>query len=360
MGSKRSALKQAGPATMRDVARQAGVSVTTVSKVLNHIPYVSKVTQRRVEEAITALGFQPNASAQQLQGGASRIIALDLRQTAQIDPLDRQIDQLMDSSFLFKLLGGIGRVIAAAGYNLLWSMPASLPPGEHARAVARLYQTGRADGIIVAGLSAADPRLTALRACGCPYVVIGNPGDESLSVDSDNIAAGALVARAFLDRGHRILAIAGGGTMMHMRDRLAGYQGVIAAAGATLLPEPDCVGESSFDRGRRQLRCLMALPTPPTAVFACSNLVGLGVLAEAQALGVRIPEQLAVVAFDDEPTCEMSTPPLSSVAQDVAGLGQQATRMLLAELVGEAIPSRRILLPTDLVERWSLGELRHD
>ena len=352
MGLKRSALKSAGPATMRDVARQAGVSVTTVSKVLNQIPYVSTATQRRVEEAITALGFQPNASAQQLQGGASRIIALDLRQTA-------QIDQLMDSSFLFTLLGGIGQVIATAGYNLLWSVPASLPPDDHARVVARLYQTGRADGIIVAGLSAADPRLTALRACGCPYVVIGNPGDDSLSVDSDNIASGVFVARAFLDRGHRILATVGGGTMMHLRDRLAGFRGTIAEGGATLLPEPACVGESSFERGRRQLRCLMALPTPPTALFACSNLVGMGVLAEAQTLGLRIPEQLAVVAFDDEPTCEMSTPPLSSVAQDVAGLGQQATRMLLSELAGGAIPTRRILLPTRLVERRSLGDRRH-
>src|SRR6476620_5720360 len=127
MGSKRSTLNPAGHATMRDVARQAGVSVTTVSKVLNHIPYVSKATQRRVEDAIAALGFQPNASAQQLQGGASRIIALDLQQVTQINPRDRQIDQMMDSSFLFKLLGGIGRVIASAGYNLLWSVPAAIP-----------------------------------------------------------------------------------------------------------------------------------------------------------------------------------------------------------------------------------------
>lgn len=358
MRAKRDPAKQSGSVTIRDVAREAGVSMATVSKVLNNQRYVSVVTRRRVEAAIVTLGYQPNASAQQLQGGAARIIALDLVQTRQLDPLQQRIEFLLDNPFLFRLLSGIGSVAAAAGYNLLWSMPSGLPPDEHAAGVVRLWTSGRCDGIIVAGLTDTDPRLPLLRARGCPYVVVGNPSDESLSIDTDNVAAGRLAAAALLARGHRRLATIGGGPMIHLRDRLAGYAAPIAAAGATLVPEPVARGETSFARGRDQLRQIMAGPERPTALFAFNNLAGLGVIAEARALGVRVPDDLAVIAFDDDLNCEISAPPLACIAQDVAGLGQGATRMLLTLLAGGTVEPRRVILPARLIERQSLGGAR--
>jgi DNA-binding LacI/PurR family transcriptional regulator len=329
--------------------------VATVSKVLNNQRYVSVMTRRRIEAAIIKLGYQPNVSAQQLQGGAAQIIALDLVQTQQIDPLEQRIEFLLDSPFLFRLLSGIGRVAAAASYNLLWSMPSGRPPDEHAAAVVRLWNSGRCDGIIVGGLTDTDPRLPLLRARGCPYVVIGNPPDDSLSIDTDNVAAGRLAAEALLSRGHRRLGTVGGGPMIHLRDRLAGFTAPIVAAGATLVPEPVARGETSFERGRDQLRQIMAGPERPTALFAFNNLAGLGVIAETRALGIRVPDDLAVIAFDDDPNCEISTPPLACIAQDVVGLGQGAARMLLAVLGGGIVEPRRVILPARLIERQSLG-----
>jgi DNA-binding LacI/PurR family transcriptional regulator len=357
MRAKRDPAKQSGSVTIREVAHEAGVSMATVSKVLNNQRYVSVLTRRRIEAAIVKLGYQPNVSAQQLQGGAAQIIALDLVQTQQLDPLEQRIDFLLDSSFLFRLLSGIGRVAAATSYNLLWSMPSGLPPDEHAAAVVRLWTSGRCDGVIVAGLTATDPRLPLLRARGCPYVVVGNPSDDSLSIDTDNVAAGRLAAEALLARGHRRLATVGGGPMTHLLDRLMGYAAPIANAGATLLPEPVAHGETSFERGRDQLRQIMAGAQCPTGLFAFNNLAGLGVIAEARMLGVRVPDDLAVIAFDDDPNCETSAPPLACIAQDVIGLGQGATKMLLTLLAGGTVEPRRVVLPARLIERQSLGGL---
>ncbi|MFE9749050.1 LacI family DNA-binding transcriptional regulator [Saccharothrix saharensis] len=303
---------------MKDVAAHAQVAVGTVSNVLNRPELVAEVTRKRVLDAIAELGFVRNESARQLRGGTSRTLAyvvLDAR-----------------NPFFTDVAAGAGQVADDAGLVLYLC-----DGGEDAARQARyldLLEQQRVEGILITPVDVDDPRIGALAGRGTPIVVVDRgAGPDRCSVSVDDVLGGDLAASHLLDAGHRRIAFVGGPeTIGQVADRRKGAERALARAGA----EPITVLETArldVAEGRRAGERLAGLPTSrrPTAAFCANDMLALGLLQQAVRLGLRVPEDLAIVGYDDIDFAAAAAVPLTSVAQPRQLLGRTAAELLLAE-----------------------------
>lgn len=328
---------------MKDVAARAGVSLGTVSNVLNRPEVVSERTRRRVQAAIEALGFVRNESARQLRGGGSRTLAYVVHDTA--------------NPFFTDVAAGAQQAADDAGLVLF--LCNSGADRERQAAYLDLLEQQRVEGVLITPVDPADPRLSALARRGTPVVIVDQgAGPDHCSVTVDDVLGGDLAATHLLDLGHRRIAFVGGPRGIgQVADRITGAERAIARVGA----EPLVVLETDrldVAEGRRAGERFAGLPAArrPTAAFCANDLLALGLLQQMVRLGLRVPEDVAIVGYDDIEFASAAAVPLTSVAQPRQRLGRTAAELLLSESRNPADHRhQQVVFAPELVVRSSTG-----
>lgn len=330
--------------TSADVATEAGVSRTTVSFVLNGRQDVKipAATRRRVLEAAERLGYHPHAPARQLAGGRSHVVAFVLRQSP---------EQIAGDAVLAETLRGFAASARAGGFRVLVE---PLPPDDHSPTYAELLRAQHADGLVVSGPRIDDPSLQELVRDGFPVVLQGSlPGVPVASVDVDNVAGARGAVEHLIGLGHRRIACITNAPLVYTaaQERLAGYLEALERAG--IERDPDLVAEGAFDApsGHAALSRLLGR-TSFDAVFVASDVVALGAIGGLREAGLRVPDDIGVVGFDDIPLAAYFDPPLTTVRLPAFALGQAAGHALIERIDERPVPER-MLLPTELVVRGS-------
>lgn len=328
--------------TIKEVAAQAGVSVATVSHVMNGTRWVSEEARGRVQQAIQALGYEPNRVARNLRVRTTRTIGV--------------IFSDIQNPFFTSVVRGIEDVLQASGYTLL------LGNSDEDMARERLYiATLRAEGVagIIFAPSSNNPEdYRALVALPLPLVAIDRaPPDLNLDLVSVNSVAGARDAVTHLiELGHERVGLVGGPDHLSTAlDRQAGYEQALAAAGLPVDRALIRRGDFRHGGGYHAMRGLLLLDSPPTAVFVANNLMTLGALQAVHEDGLRIPQDISLVGFDDMEWAQSLQPPLTAVAQPTYQLGKAAARRLLHRIGAPDEPGQHIVMETQLKVRASCG-----
>lgn len=320
------------------VAQRAGVSIATVSRVLNRSKPVNDDTRRRVEEAVAALGYRTNTAGRSLAKSQSRLLMVLVPDFA--------------NPFYAQILQGAESVVRAAGYKLLLT-DATSSDAAHQTALDAIYNR-LADGVINLAHLDDDPALhDALH--DLPWVncseFVPESGLPYVSIDHRQAAIDAV--QYLLNRGHRRIGLVSADeTFRWARLRHEGYEHAMQRAG--IEPDPQLVRTAlslDYEAGAQAVGGLVALLEPPTAVFAVSDTLAIGAIKALRRAGRRVPGDIAVVGFDDLPLSAVFEPALTTVSQPMRDLGAQAAEILLARLTGDRLESRT--LPHQLVVRDS-------
>jgi LacI family transcriptional regulator len=330
-------------ATIVQVAKRAGVSIKTVSRVTNGEPSVRPALRARVEEAIRHLGYHPSLAARSLAGRRSFLLAL-----AYDNP---------SPSYLLNLQSGARAACHARGYRLLFH-PCDAANPQLADELLGLADDPGVEGLVLSPpLSARGPLVARLRAGQLPLALIAPPTVAEDAVVIDDEAAAFVATTHLIELGHRRIGfIAGHPEHAATPQRQRGYQRALRAAGIAPDRELSVPGEFSFESGRAAARDLLTRRRGrPTAIVASNDDMAAGVIAEAHELGLVLPGELSVVGFDDAPLAAMLWPPLTTMAQPIAALAELATRRLLDRLRGATAAAPEPPLAFRLVRRASTG-----
>jgi DNA-binding LacI/PurR family transcriptional regulator len=336
--------------TIADVARLAGVGTTTVTKVLANRKYVSEGTRKRVHEAIAALDYQPSAAGRMLRTGVTRVLGV-------VTP-PPEAQPFMQSSLFARYLDGIGEVAGQHGYDLLWITGV----GSDVSSYTALFKSKRVDGVIDVYIQPRDLRIDALNDSGFPFVLIGIPEDETLPhVTAAHADGGYLAGAAFVRRGYASVGYIGLADSPASRGRLAGLRVALAEGEQRILAEHIVLANRAaalpdFEEiGYSAMRRWLARNTVPRALLTAWDSIAYGVLRACHESGCAVPDDLAIIGFDDEPPSRLLTPPLATVRTPVRELGSAAAKLLLQLIDGTAPVPPCQIMPMSLVERESLG-----
>jgi LacI family transcriptional regulator len=309
-------------AGIRELARECGVSVATVSRALNGHPEVSETTRRQIQEAANRLGYRPSQSARALVRGRSDTVGLlwdtGYEATGRRHP------------FLLALLVGVKRALGASGRHMLLLNVDDHRSGDRAYLDVALQH--QLDGVVMMGVDERHPAMRILYGSGFPCVALDLPieGPRATYVTSDNYAGAAEAVRYLHGLGHREIAtITGPVASLPAMQRLAGYQEAIRELGMTTRPEYVETGDFFQDSGYACAERLAALPERPTAVFVAGDEMAIGAMHAFSDAGVSIPGDMAVVGFDDIEAASLVRPALTTIAQDPIALGAAAVEALL-------------------------------
>lgn len=323
--------------TITDVARDAGVSVATVSKVVNGRYGVAASTAARVREVIDQLGYSSSLVARSLRSTQTGVIGILV---ADFEPFSAEV------------LKGLSAAAAGSGYELLaWSGYSGheLREGWERRSLNQLA------GTLIDGAVVVTPTVVDADA-GIPVVAVDpHTGPQGLPmIDSDNFHGALTATEHLLGLGHtRIAFLAGRPGLQSAEERERGYREALGNAGITFDPELIRVGGYRQETAEGAARELLTLPEPPTAIFAANDITAIRTMQVAAELGLRVPEDLSVVGFDNVPESALAEPPLTTIEQPLQEMGADAFRLLLALLRGQAETDTHIRLPTRFIERRS-------
>ncbi|MFJ8184348.1 LacI family DNA-binding transcriptional regulator [Streptomyces sp. NPDC096105] len=342
--------RSGGRPTLEEVAARAGVGRGTVSRVINGSPRVSEATRAAVEAAVAELGYVPNTAARALAANRTDAIALVVP-----EPETR----FFTEPYFSDMLRGVGAALSDTEMQLLLIFAGS---DRERQRLAQYLAAHRVDGVLLVSVHADDPLPDMLSQLEIPAVISGpRSADETLtSVDSDNYGGARQAVEHLIGRGRRTVAhITGRLDVYGAQRRVDGYRDALREAGHTvdeLLIEP---GDFSEDGGRRAMEALLERRPGLDAVFAASDVTAAGARQVLREAGRRIPDDVALVGYDDSAIARHMEPPLTSVRQPIEEMGRAMTDLLLAE-VADRRPSatrelerRQVVLATELVERAS-------
>ena len=321
--------------TIRDVARRAGVGVGTVSRVLNDSPLVTAEMRVRVMGAIEELGFRRNAAARSLSVGRTHHVGV--------------VAPFFTSPSSVERLRGVSECLTASGYGLL------LLDIETARQRANvLSDLSRLDGLLVISLPLTDGEVASLARDRMPTVLVDTSHPKLAHVEIDDVRGGTLAVEHLLAKGHRRIAFVGdrpypsfGFTSSERRRH--GYRAALAAAGIEPDPALERLGGHDRDVARIVAEALLRVPSPPTAIFAASDVQALGVLEAAQDAGLRVPGDVAVIGFDDIELAAVAG--LTTVRQPLRQSGRRGAELLIAAIERKPHVTRPELEPLCVIER---------
>jgi DNA-binding LacI/PurR family transcriptional regulator len=334
--------------TSAEVAELAGVSRTTVSFVLNDVSgmRISEETRQRVIQASRQLGYHPDATARRMVSGKTSVIGFILRQSP---------DQVFADHFLPQVLNGLSRMASSEGYFTLFE---PLPLDNTQQGYARLVRERHVDGIVLSGPRSDDQDLMKISAEGAHIVLIGQlPGVEIPSIDVDNIGGARLATNHLLNLGYQSIAMITNAPTAYTAsaDRLMGYRQALEKAGFPYDESLVRYGNFTPQSGFQAMNEILSLPQRPRAVFVASDTVALGALQAIHQADLRIPQDIALIGFDNIPLDLYVDPPLSTIHLPAFGLGWGAAEMLIRLISGEQVRNRRIILDLELVVRESCG-----
>jgi DNA-binding LacI/PurR family transcriptional regulator len=341
--------------TLLELARAAGVNKSTASRALRGDSSIGRETRQRIRQLADELHYEPNASARRLTYARTEMLAFAshafIQGRSEADP------------FLVELLGAMMRQAGEMGFDILLCHPVAGP--KEVDVYRRVVGGRHADGFILMDLRARDPRLPYLMEHQFPHVLFGRP-DEDLAlanaypypwVDVDNRFGARIAVEHLIGMGHRHIAMLGGGqSYIAAHDRFGGYRDALATAqipfDAPLYAAP---GISQED-GYRLTRELLALPAPPTAIFAFSDMLAVGAMRAVQETGLVVGRDIPVVGFDGLGLGAYVTPQLTTIRQPLQQVGALLVQLLIAAIKGE--PPQGILLKPELVVRASTNDSR--
>ena len=329
-----------GRVTIADVAAEAGVSVATVSKVINDRYGVAEETSANVRKVIERLGYTSSLVAQSLRSRRSNIIGI---LTADIE------------AFNAELLKGAARAIRGSGYDLVVFSdcgPRDDQAGWERRSLGRI--SALTDGTILVTPSSVDVTVSA------PLVAVDHNlrSATMATVDSDNLSGAITATEYLIGLGHRRIGfLAGRPDLESAQLREQGYRRALETAGIAFDPELVRVGGFQAETARSAARELLVAEERPTAIFAANDVSAIETIAVAADLGLVVPGDLSVVGFDNVPESALCEPPLTTVEQSIQQMGYEAVRMLIGLIDNPSSPPEQVVLPTRLVERSSCRPL---
>lgn len=328
------------PVTIKDVAREAGVSVSTVSRVLTQNAPVKRETRERVQTAIKELGYSPNALARSLRKKFSRTIGLVIPD--------------ISNPFFPDIAKGVEDTAKEAGYHVILCNAGNNPQREEE--AIQLLKERQVDGVI---LVSSSPVGAYLQKFSEMKIVIVDRELQDMEVDTvicDNVSGSYLATRHLIELGHRDIAIVTGSMGLNTtRDRLLGYEKALKEKGLPVLEDWIWKAGFSFDHGYNVTEENLKTGNMPTAIFASSDIAAVGVISALEKHGLKVPEDISVVGFDDITLSTLVKPTLTTVTQPTYQMGKEAVELLVSGIKRGRKKAKRIVLPTNLVVRNSSG-----
>ncbi len=328
--------------TIRDIAKKLGTSHSTVSRALRNDPRISAAMRAKVQEVARELGYRANAVARGLVSRRLRSVALIIPDV--VDP------------FYARIVQGVDVVTHKHGYSLVLYITHSDPQRELAAVEAAGEH--RYDGAILFRRHVPTERLRHLVEVGTPLVLMtrSEPGLPVDAVRVDDVDGGFQATAHLLEAGHQRVGFLGGPEAeSETRERLTGYRRALAAFGLPYREEWHWHGDFTEKSGQRVAAAIAALPPDqrPTAVFAANDRMAIGLLAACRERGLLVPDELAIVGYDDIEPSQYVVPPLSTVRQPTLEMGMEAARLMIERLEGSTAPPREVLLKTEVIVRGS-------
>lgn len=330
--------------TLEEIGRLAGVSRSTVSRVVNDHPEVSPEVKRRVLATIEETGYRPNRAARSLVSSRTGLFGL---------VIPSRVTNVFQDPYFGRLIQGI--TSAANRAELTLSLFLFEDRREELDLYPRVIANGMLDGVIVTATTTADPLVDLMLQDRTPFITVGRPDDDAIShVDVSNRAGAADGTRHLIEHGRsRLATITGPSNTTTGIDRRNGFLDAAADAGIEIdsrrVVEADFTESVAFEAATR------LLDHPPDAIFCASDTMARGALRAIKGAGLRVPDDIAIVSFDGLVEAYETSPPLTTVAQPVRRTGEEAVRLLVDLVEGRAEPSRRTILPTELIVRRSCG-----
>ncbi|GAP63328.1 LacI family transcriptional regulator [Ardenticatena maritima] len=330
-------------ATIYDVAKRAGVSRSTVSRVLNNQPGVHPETRERVLAAVRELNYHPNFAARALKrqraDAVGVIIPSSFREPRSDEPRGYYFTEIIRGAY---------------NYFTEHRMAVTLLDDEGTfEFYQSIFERRQVDGILFIDLELGSDMTRRLKSLGFPFVVIGNASEpDVVGVDVDNYGSSQRVVQYLYSQGHRRIAIINGPERrLASRDRRAGFLAAIEHLGLDFPEAYDQPGDFSERSGQKAMRRLLQVSPRPTAVYAINDRMAIGAIRAARDAGLNVPDDISVVGFDDIPVAPYINPPLTTMRQPLYELGAEAARLLHEIIANGAASVSRVVLPATLIER---------
>ncbi len=333
--------------TINELADKCGVSTATVSRVLNNSTLVREDTRKRVLDEIRSSNYQPNLMARALSRNRTDTIGLFIPPET----------VLFSSDYFAGIIHGMGDAARIHRFDLLLSIPPEGVPYSYSQA----WEMKRCDGVLLIAPLKNDPNLARLKDMNIPLVLINTTSDDFSCVDVDNVSGAYRAVERLIALGHRRVAIINGllqGT--NGMDRFTGYRNALKAHNINF--DTDLVTEGDYDQasGYRAMRKLLALQKRPTALFAANDNMAHGALMAIRDARLKVPEDIAVIGFDDLHIASLSTPRLTTMRQPLYQLGKAAVSLLSERISDVKAKPRKIIIEPDLIVRESCDPARRE
>jgi len=337
-------------ATIDDVAELAGVSMKTVSRVVNREPNVRESTQARVEEAISTLNYRPNQSARNLARQRAHLIALIYD--------DPSLYEIPSAGFVIRMQQGTLAACREADYELLIH-PCNYRKRDLDGEIKALIEQARPAGIVLAAPLSNMPKIVrSIDATGTPFVRLspGTPIGEQLSIATNDREVSAEMTRYLASLGHtKIAFIAGHKSHKAVANRLLGYKDGLRQSGLTFSERLVVRGDNSFDSGLMCAKKLLVRKRPPTAIFAANDDMAVASIHVADQLGIDVPGQVSIAGFDDIALARQVFPSLTTIRQPLSTMAEQAAEMLISGKYKDTATGGQTVVPASLQIRDSTG-----
>jgi LacI family transcriptional regulator len=326
--------------TIGELAKLAGVSKTTVSRVINNKPDVDPATREKINSLIEQYGFQPNAFAK----------AISLKQSNHIGLLiPHKAEYIFSNPFYTEVMRGVSTTVDEKGYYLVMCYA-------HEVNYMDIYRQKRVDGFILLSPGSFHKQIIeSLNMGGVPFVSTARIAAEPTMtyVDVDNFAGASMLMEHLISLGHRRIAFIGKPTLQSSQDRLSAYQAALEQAGIPYESELALVTDtSSVESGHAYTLHLLQSKWPPTAIFLANDVMAIGAINAAHESGLRVPEDISIVGFDDIPFSNYTNPPLTTVHQPAYEKGVRAAELLINLLETQEI-QESVILPMQMIVRKS-------
>ncbi len=334
------------PLTLEDIARLSGVSRSTVSRVINADSNVKEVTRQKVMQVIQKINFQPNLAARSLAAGRTNIIGL---------VIPAGVGVIFTDPYFPLLIQGVSAGCNTHGYSvMLWLAE----PEYVRRTISQILHNGLLDGVIVSSTLMDDPIVKSLYESKMPFIMIGrHPTLDVNYLDVDNVRAAREATQHLMRLGRkRIATITGPQNEFASYDR---YQGYLKALSDRTQPvQPELVAEGDWTEAGGYTAMRLLIPYKPDALFAANDVMAAGALWALREAHLRVPEDVAVVGFDDTPNASRTQPPLTTMRQPIQSMGTLAVETLIEIINHPGSETRHIIVATELVIRSSCGTLK--